>query len=64
METFSYIAGSASIISLLIAIITLTKVIKIENNIIDKSRTKSKQNLKSKNISDSSIRQVGRDSYE
>ncbi len=40
METFSYIAGSASIISLLIAIITLTKVIKIENNIIDKSRTK------------------------
>jgi len=59
MRIFSIIAGMASILSLILSIIAIKKVITIENNYIDKSRKKIKQQVKAKSIFGSKINQTG-----
>ncbi|KGA95879.1 hypothetical protein AJ85_18050 [Alkalihalobacillus alcalophilus ATCC 27647 = CGMCC 1.3604] len=67
MEYFNIIASIASILSLIIALITLNKVVNIYNNLfIDKSRktdnsNHSSQNIKTRDNTNTTINQVGRD---
>ena len=61
METFYIIAGASSILSLLVAIITLGKVIKIEKNFINLDISNIKQKLSAKKVDNSDIKQIGRD---
>lgn len=49
----------ASILSLILSIIAIKKVITIENNYIDKSRKKIKQQVKAKSIFGGKINQTG-----
>lgn len=55
MDIFNVIAGTASIISLIISIVSLCKVNAVEKII------KSKQNISNSNITGSSVTQVGGD---
>lgn len=58
MDSFNIIAGFASIISLVITLLTLRKVTQIKKN-IDNS-VNSKQSIKAGNVKDSEIIQVGK----
>lgn len=56
MDIFNIVAGTASIISLIISIISLVKVNDIQKNI-----NKSKQSIENTEMNDSNVLQVGRD---
>lgn len=61
MDIFNIVAGGASILSLLISIFVANKVIKINNSISNNESVKSKQSVKAKSITQSEIKQSGRD---
>ncbi|OED21176.1 hypothetical protein A9523_03765 [Bacillus cereus] len=65
MDIFNFIAGLASIVSLLISIFVANKVIKIKNllNItnVDSSRNDNHQSIKTRDNRGTTINQYGRD---
>jgi hypothetical protein len=61
MDFFNYIAGIASMFSLIISIIALWKVYNIQNLLIDKRKHRIKQFVIAKKLSGSSVMQVGGD---
>lgn len=64
MTLFTILAGICSILSLFITAWTLSKVMKIENQFIDKSRHTTTQRLSAKKVQNSNIKQVGRNSHD
>lgn len=59
MDVFNIVAGIASIVSLVITLLTLNKVTQIKKN-IDNS-VNSKQTLKNGNVENSNVMQAGGD---
>ncbi len=64
MEAFSIIAGTASIVSLVISIVAIKKVINLEYRIQDRSQSSPKQELEARDVTDSSVQQIGRDYHD
>ena len=62
MNWFEIVVGVSSIGSFIVAIIALFKVDKIEKQIIKDNSTKTSQSIKDSRITNSDVRQTGRDS--
>ncbi|MBM3234939.1 hypothetical protein FJZ31_01440 [Candidatus Poribacteria bacterium] len=64
MKLFTIIAGIASILSLILSILAISKVYILKAKIGDKILNKSNQRVRAKRITLSDINQVGRDKIE
>jgi len=62
MNWFDILVGVSSVGSFIVAIIALLKVDKIEKQIIKDNSTKTSQSIKDSRITNSDVRQTGRDS--
>ena len=62
MDIFNIIVGLATIASLIVSLVNAGNISKIKKTIKVDNSVSTKQNLKSKDITNSDVKQVGRDS--